>query len=155
MTSFDGIVKDIGGIHTQLMDHSAFAQREAKAFVKEFEQRRGEKDVQNLSSSLELMTAADTVLLPDTLELLSQHLSSLQVKLYESEALCRSMEDTEHEKKRNRTASVLSTTASAITTSSGGGESAADQPVSAVAAAATADDTAAVPAPTESPVSSP
>ncbi|XP_063237148.1 biogenesis of lysosome-related organelles complex 1 subunit 5 isoform X3 [Bacillus rossius redtenbacheri] len=50
------IVKDAGEIWTRLLDHRPFLNGEIKYFVKEFEERRGEREVTRLFSVLERVT---------------------------------------------------------------------------------------------------
>lgn len=49
-------VKDIGEVHSRLFDHKPFLQGEIKYFIKEFEEKRNDREVQRLFEILENVT---------------------------------------------------------------------------------------------------
>jgi len=56
----DVAIKDVGMLYSLCFDHSVFIEAETKSFLKEFETKRGDRDIQALRTSAELMGATNT-----------------------------------------------------------------------------------------------
>lgn len=51
-----GVIKDIGDIHNRLFNHRPFLQGETRHFIKEFEEKRGDREVESIFKILERVT---------------------------------------------------------------------------------------------------
>ncbi|XP_013775669.1 biogenesis of lysosome-related organelles complex 1 subunit 5-like isoform X2 [Limulus polyphemus] len=56
IASIDNVVKDIGEIYARLFDHRPFVQGEINFFLKEFEEKRNDREIEQLFEILENVT---------------------------------------------------------------------------------------------------
>ncbi|XP_076361330.1 biogenesis of lysosome-related organelles complex 1 subunit 5 [Tachypleus tridentatus] len=56
VASIDNVVKDIGEIYARLFDHRPFVQGEINFFLKEFEEKRNDREIEQLFEILENVT---------------------------------------------------------------------------------------------------
>ncbi|XP_075926162.1 biogenesis of lysosome-related organelles complex 1 subunit 5 isoform X1 [Petromyzon marinus] len=86
-TGMEKIVKDAGEISTRLLDHKAFTHGQARFMLREFEERRGYREMRRLQEAEETMTRMADSLLPDTLAL-TQELPTMLARLEAANRMC-------------------------------------------------------------------
>uniref|UniRef100_UPI00358E89F1 biogenesis of lysosome-related organelles complex 1 subunit 5 n=1 Tax=Myxine glutinosa TaxID=7769 RepID=UPI00358E89F1 len=59
------IIKDVGEIHSRLLDHKVFTQGHTRFFVKEFEEKRGWREEQQAEKLARAVTEMSFTLIPD------------------------------------------------------------------------------------------
>lgn len=68
--------EDITEVHSRLFNHRPFLQGEAKHFVREFEEKRGDREVENIFSCLERVSELRDLGLPGLLTSAGSHSST-------------------------------------------------------------------------------
>ncbi|XP_037508094.1 biogenesis of lysosome-related organelles complex 1 subunit 5 [Rhipicephalus sanguineus] len=82
------VVKDITEIYSRLFDHKPFLQGEIKFFVKEFEEKRGDREVQRLFEMLEDVTEVRETQIDRACRTSDQGLCSLAGNLEVALSMC-------------------------------------------------------------------
>nr|XP_037278058.1 biogenesis of lysosome-related organelles complex 1 subunit 5-like isoform X2 [Rhipicephalus microplus] len=82
------VVKDITEIYSRLFDHKPFLQGEIKFFVKEFEEKRGDREVQKLFEMLEDVTEVRETQIDRACRASDQGLCSLAGNLEVALSMC-------------------------------------------------------------------
>jgi len=83
----EGIVTDITRIHSSIFDHKPQLRTEIELFVKEFEEKRKETEVDHLFRVLERVTELKDTEIPRTSSLADIHLPKLLGELQVSESI--------------------------------------------------------------------
>ncbi|XP_064481102.1 biogenesis of lysosome-related organelles complex 1 subunit 5-like [Ornithodoros turicata] len=81
-------VKDIGEVYTRLLDHRPFLQGEIKYFVKEFEGKRSDREIQRLFEILESVTTIRETQVDRVCRISDQHLCALTGNLEVAMSMC-------------------------------------------------------------------
>ncbi|XP_046382953.1 biogenesis of lysosome-related organelles complex 1 subunit 5 [Ischnura elegans] len=91
------VVKDTGELWTRLFDHGPFLQGEIKYFLKEFEERRADREVEKIFQILERVTEIKETQI-DRLKLSSDvHLPTLNANLEVAVGMCNRILEKEEE----------------------------------------------------------
>ncbi|XP_008543204.1 biogenesis of lysosome-related organelles complex 1 subunit 5 [Microplitis demolitor] len=82
------VIKDIGEIWSRLFDHRPFIQGELSYFVREFEERRGDREVERLFKILEYSTELEQNQIDRAEQLGDCHLPSLKANTDVALTMC-------------------------------------------------------------------
>ncbi|XP_015512327.1 biogenesis of lysosome-related organelles complex 1 subunit 5 [Neodiprion pinetum] len=97
------VAKDAGEIWSRLFDHRPFVQGEINFFVREFEEKRGDREVERLFKILEYSTELGQSQFDRTEQLGDCHLPSLKANLDVALSMCQRVlekeDKTDHENK--------------------------------------------------------
>ncbi|XP_030064832.1 biogenesis of lysosome-related organelles complex 1 subunit 5 isoform X1 [Microcaecilia unicolor] len=74
-TSAQLIIKDLGEIHSRLLDHRPIIQGEARYFIKEFEEKRGLRELRVLEKLKSVVSETNNQTLPSCQEALHDNLN--------------------------------------------------------------------------------
>ncbi|KAM4606756.1 biogenesis of lysosome-related organelles complex 1 subunit 5 [Polymixia lowei] len=77
----DKIAKDVGDIQTRLLDHRPVTQGEIRYFVREFEEKRGYREVRLLENINKMVVEANEQVLPKCSEGMHKHLLDVLTRL--------------------------------------------------------------------------
>ncbi|GFU17000.1 uncharacterized protein TNCV_721911 [Trichonephila clavipes] len=77
----DRVLKDIGDVQSRLFDHRPFVQGETKFILREFEEKRKEREVQQMFEMLEMVTEIKETQIEKAVKLGDMHLCNLTVTL--------------------------------------------------------------------------
>ncbi|XP_076173364.1 biogenesis of lysosome-related organelles complex 1 subunit 5 [Ptiloglossa arizonensis] len=83
------IIKDTGEIWSRLFDHRPFTQGEITFFLREFQEKRGDREVERLFKILEYSTELKENQLDRTEQLGDCHLPSLKVNVIVALSMCK------------------------------------------------------------------
>uniref|UniRef100_A0A8C5WGC7 Biogenesis of lysosome-related organelles complex 1 subunit 5 n=1 Tax=Leptobrachium leishanense TaxID=445787 RepID=A0A8C5WGC7_9ANUR len=75
------IIKDVGEIHSRLLDHRPFIQGETRYFIKEFEGKRGHREMRVLGNLYNSISETKEQTLPKCVGLMYDQLASVQKTL--------------------------------------------------------------------------
>uniref|UniRef100_A0A6I8N6R5 Biogenesis of lysosome-related organelles complex 1 subunit 5 n=2 Tax=Ornithorhynchus anatinus TaxID=9258 RepID=A0A6I8N6R5_ORNAN len=75
------VIKDLGEIHSRLLDHRPIIQGEARYFVKEFEEKRGLREVRVLEKLKNMICETNELTLPKCKETLHDSLNQVLLRL--------------------------------------------------------------------------
>ncbi|KAK2192338.1 hypothetical protein NP493_33g03009 [Ridgeia piscesae] len=74
-------LKDVGEIHSRLFDHRPVVRGEISYFLKEFEEKRNDRETVRLQKSLEYAKELSDILIPASVELLEGNTPELKAKV--------------------------------------------------------------------------
>jgi hypothetical protein len=77
----EGIVKDTGDIYSSIFNHKPALEREVSFFVKEFEEKRKDREIDHLFKILERVTELKDTEIPRAASLADIHLPKLSAEL--------------------------------------------------------------------------
>ncbi|XP_061777895.1 biogenesis of lysosome-related organelles complex 1 subunit 5 [Nerophis ophidion] len=77
----DRIIKDVGDIQSRLFDHRPIVNAEIRYFVKEFEEKRGQRESRLLENLHKMVHETNEKMLPENLEGMKQQLSDVISRL--------------------------------------------------------------------------
>ncbi|EGC35141.1 hypothetical protein DICPUDRAFT_33852 [Dictyostelium purpureum] len=83
INSMDTLIRDIGTVYEFYFDQNTFVENEVKTFLKEFETKRGDRDIISLSQQT-FNANATMAIINKSLSLSKQHLSSINTTLSET-----------------------------------------------------------------------
>ncbi|XP_023218485.1 biogenesis of lysosome-related organelles complex 1 subunit 5 [Centruroides vittatus] len=86
--SVENVVKDIGEIHSRLFDHRPFVQGEVSYFLKEFEEKRNDREVHWLFEILENVTEIRETQIDKARKYGDNHLCNLTANLEVALRMC-------------------------------------------------------------------
>ncbi|XP_060066826.1 biogenesis of lysosome-related organelles complex 1 subunit 5-like [Ylistrum balloti] len=87
------VVKDISELHARLLDHRPVLQGHINYFIKEFEEKRGDREQERLDKiSKEIMKMNET-LLPESLDAMQVYLANVSAKLKVATEVCYKIEE--------------------------------------------------------------
>uniref|UniRef100_A0A0B6ZMJ4 Biogenesis of lysosome-related organelles complex 1 subunit 5 n=1 Tax=Arion vulgaris TaxID=1028688 RepID=A0A0B6ZMJ4_9EUPU len=95
------IVRDVTDIYIRLFNHRAAIQGLTNNFVKEFEEKRGEREILSLSRTFELVTESRDRILPSITEQLDCHLEHLKESVEKAKQQAQRILQDSEEKKRD------------------------------------------------------
>jgi hypothetical protein len=84
----DGLLKDFGEAYGRLFDHRPIVRGEVNFFLREFEDKRGNRDEIRLRRALELGTELTNNLIPGAIETVSTSLCQINQSLNEISSTC-------------------------------------------------------------------
>ncbi|XP_070709172.1 biogenesis of lysosome-related organelles complex 1 subunit 5 [Pempheris klunzingeri] len=77
----DKIAQDVGDIQSRLLDHRPVINAEIRYFVREFEEKRGNRESRLLENLNKMVLETNEQMLPTNLEAMSQQLSGISKRL--------------------------------------------------------------------------
>ncbi|XP_016830885.1 biogenesis of lysosome-related organelles complex 1 subunit 5 isoform X2 [Cricetulus griseus] len=100
------IIKDLGEIHSRLLDHRPVTQGEIRYFVKEFEEKRGLRELRVLENLKNMIQETNDRMLPKCRETMQDGLEeALQRLQAANDSICRLQQREQERKKVTREAS--------------------------------------------------
>ncbi|XP_071098419.1 biogenesis of lysosome-related organelles complex 1 subunit 5-like isoform X1 [Haliotis cracherodii] len=93
--SCENIFKDVTAIHARLFHHKPALQGHINFFLKEFEERRGEREVLRMNSTYKNMSYISEQGIPNSTEALHQCLANLKESVSSATAQCQEICDRE------------------------------------------------------------
>ncbi|XP_071498060.1 biogenesis of lysosome-related organelles complex 1 subunit 5-like [Diadema antillarum] len=96
-SAVENALKDIGEIYTRLLDHRAVVQGEIKYFIKEFETKRGDREVKRLNADLDKLKEVNEKVAPECVEKMKEQLPVLLDQLEAANKICNNLQ--KHEEK--------------------------------------------------------
>ncbi|XP_027459565.1 biogenesis of lysosome-related organelles complex 1 subunit 5 isoform X1 [Zalophus californianus] len=94
------IIKDLGEIHSRLLDHRPVIQGETRYFVKEFEEKRGLREMRVLENLKNMIHETNEHTLPKCREIMQDNLNQVLQRLRAaSDSVCR-LQQREQERKK-------------------------------------------------------
>ncbi|KAM8966958.1 biogenesis of lysosome-related organelles complex 1 subunit 5 [Pelodytes ibericus] len=98
------IIKDVGEIHSRLLDHRPVIQGETRYFIKEFEEKRGYREMRVLGNVNTSISEANEQTLPQCTDLMQDQLGAALKKLETGNHTISRLQQSEQENaKRNAT----------------------------------------------------
>ncbi|XP_051826676.1 biogenesis of lysosome-related organelles complex 1 subunit 5 [Antechinus flavipes] len=94
------IIKDLGEIHSRLLDHRPIIQGETRYFVKEFEEKRGLREVRVLENLKNVIQETNEQILPKCKETMQDHLSQVLQRLQAASHLVHKLQQKEQEQRQ-------------------------------------------------------
>ncbi|XP_036623388.1 biogenesis of lysosome-related organelles complex 1 subunit 5 [Trichosurus vulpecula] len=94
------IIKDLGEIHSRLLDHRPIIQGETRYFVKEFEEKRGLREVRVLENLKNVIQETSEQILPKCRETMQDHLSQALQRLQAASHLVHKLQQKEEEQRK-------------------------------------------------------
>ncbi|XP_001367782.1 biogenesis of lysosome-related organelles complex 1 subunit 5 [Monodelphis domestica] len=94
------IIKDLGEIHSRLLDHRPIIQGETRFFVKEFEEKRGLREVRVLENLKNVIQETNEQILPKCRDTMHDHLSQALQKLQAATHLVHKLQQKEQEQRK-------------------------------------------------------
>ncbi|XP_027700552.1 biogenesis of lysosome-related organelles complex 1 subunit 5 isoform X1 [Vombatus ursinus] len=94
------IIKDLGEIHSRLLDHRPIIQGETRYFVKEFEEKRGLREVRVLENLKNVIQETNEQILPKCRETMQDHLSQALQRLQAASHLVHKLQQKEQEQRK-------------------------------------------------------
>ncbi|XP_043834000.1 biogenesis of lysosome-related organelles complex 1 subunit 5 [Dromiciops gliroides] len=94
------IIKDLGEIHSRLLDHRPIIQGETRYFVKEFEEKRGLREVRVLENLKNVIQETNEQILPKCKETMQDHLSQALQRLQAASHLVHKLQQKEQEQRK-------------------------------------------------------
>jgi len=101
MCDVSDIVKAVNTIWLRLFDHRSFLNGEIQFFLKEFEQKRDDKEVESLFSTVEKISDIKDTKVGKLQEIFSETFPQIQSDLLASLDLCKTIIDLENSAKAN------------------------------------------------------
>ncbi|XP_074064257.1 biogenesis of lysosome-related organelles complex 1 subunit 5 isoform X2 [Macrotis lagotis] len=95
------IIKDLGEIHSRLLDHRPIIQGETRYFVKEFEEKRGLREVRVLENLKNVIQETNEQILPKCKETMQDQLSQALQRLQAASHLVHKLQQKEQEKRKH------------------------------------------------------
>ncbi|XP_020865528.1 biogenesis of lysosome-related organelles complex 1 subunit 5 isoform X2 [Phascolarctos cinereus] len=96
------IIKDLGEIHSRLLDHRPIIQGETRYFVKEFEEKRGLREVRVLENLKNVIQETNEQILPKCRETMQDHLSQTLQRLQAASHLVHKLQQKEQEQRKEQ-----------------------------------------------------
>ncbi|XP_006141287.1 biogenesis of lysosome-related organelles complex 1 subunit 5 isoform X2 [Tupaia chinensis] len=94
------IIKDLGEIHSRLLDHRPIIQGETRYFVKEFEEKRGLREMRVLENLKNMICETNEHTLPKCKETMRDNLNQVLLRLQAAnDSVCR-LQQREQERKK-------------------------------------------------------
>ncbi|XP_069106010.1 biogenesis of lysosome-related organelles complex 1 subunit 5-like [Argopecten irradians] len=87
------IVKDVSELHARLLDHRPVLQGHINYFVKEFEEKRGDREKERLEKASIELKAMNETLLPESLDAMKVYLANVSAKLKVATEVCYKIEE--------------------------------------------------------------
>ncbi|XP_015269637.1 PREDICTED: biogenesis of lysosome-related organelles complex 1 subunit 5 [Gekko japonicus] len=97
------ILKDVGEIYSRLLDHRPVIQGEIRYFIKEFEEKRGFREVRVLENLKNTVFEANDQTLPKCEEVMHDNLSEVLRRLQASNEITGRLQQREQEEKQLQT----------------------------------------------------
>ncbi|KAI5932286.1 biogenesis of lysosome-related organelles complex 1 subunit 5 [Manis javanica] len=94
------IIKDLGEIHSRLLDHRPVIQGETRYFVKEFEEKRGLREMRVIENLKNMIHEANEHTLPKCRETMQDNLSQVLRRLQAATDSVCSLQQREQERKK-------------------------------------------------------
>ncbi|XP_052232799.1 biogenesis of lysosome-related organelles complex 1 subunit 5-like [Dreissena polymorpha] len=92
----DQIIKDILEVHARLFDHRPILQGHLKAFIKEFEEKRGNHETECLKKIQSCVADVKDKYLVETATALDTFLANIQAKISVATEVCKKIEEKEN-----------------------------------------------------------
>lgn len=96
------MIADLSDIHARLFNHRPFVQGEVRHFVREFEDQRGDREVERVFRVLERVTELRDEHVDQVCDAAQTHLPAVQATLARTRTLCQNILD------QNRTREIVS-----------------------------------------------
>ncbi|KAL4219359.1 synaptic vesicle cytoskeletal transport [Mactra antiquata] len=90
------IVRDLLEVNSRLFDHRPILQGHIRAFVKEFEEKRGDREVARLDKVKVLLTDMKDKYIPETQSGLDTFLTNIEAKVRVALEVCKKIEEKEN-----------------------------------------------------------
>lgn len=90
------ILKDVIEVHSRLFDHRPILQGHMKAFVKEFEEKRGNRELERLQKTSNVVKDMKDVYVEETSQALDTYLANVHAKLKVAVEVCAKIEEKEN-----------------------------------------------------------
>ncbi|XP_060595861.1 biogenesis of lysosome-related organelles complex 1 subunit 5-like [Ruditapes philippinarum] len=90
------ILKDVWELHSRLFDHRPILQGHIRAFVKEFEEKRGNREEDRLNKIRNQLSEMKEQYLPETQTALDTFLANIQAKIKVAAEVCKKIEEKEN-----------------------------------------------------------
>ncbi|OWF40144.1 biogenesis of lysosome-related organelles complex 1 subunit 5-like [Mizuhopecten yessoensis] len=87
------IVKDIAELHARLLDHHPVLQGHVSYFIKEFEEKRGDREKERLEKMSREINTMNKTLLPESLDAMQVYLANVSAKLKVATEVCHKIEE--------------------------------------------------------------
>ncbi|XP_033726588.1 biogenesis of lysosome-related organelles complex 1 subunit 5-like [Pecten maximus] len=87
------IVKDISELNARLLDHRPILQGHINYFIKEFEEKRGDREQERLEKMSKELTTMNQILLPESLDAMQVYLANVAAKLKVATEVCHKIEE--------------------------------------------------------------
>ncbi|XP_015905437.2 biogenesis of lysosome-related organelles complex 1 subunit 5 [Parasteatoda tepidariorum] len=94
------VMKDIGDVESRLFDHRPFVQGETKFFLKEFEEKRKEREVRRMFEMLEIVTEIKETQIEKGVKLGDMHLCNLTGHFEVALRMCNNIVEREDSNKK-------------------------------------------------------
>ncbi|KAI0219230.1 Biogenesis of lysosome-related organelles complex 1 subunit 5 [Lamellibrachia satsuma] len=101
-------LKDIGEIHSRLFDHRPVVRGEISYFLKEFEDKRNDRETKRLQKSLEYAMELNSILIPSGVEMLEKNIPELKAKVVTACEMTRIILERESDDKSQQTQEMTS-----------------------------------------------
>ncbi|GBM06243.1 hypothetical protein AVEN_269639-1 [Araneus ventricosus] len=96
----DRVLKDIGDVQSRLFDHRPFVQGETKFILREFEEKRKEREVQQMFEMLEMVTEIKETQIEKAVKLGDMHLCNLTGHFEVALRMCNNIVEREESDKK-------------------------------------------------------
>ncbi|XP_035173382.1 biogenesis of lysosome-related organelles complex 1 subunit 5 [Oxyura jamaicensis] len=94
------IIKDVGEIYSRLLDHRPVIQGEIRYFVKEFEEKRGLRELRVLENLKSTIFEANENILPKCEQSMHDNLNEVLKRLQASNSMIHRLQEREHEERK-------------------------------------------------------
>ncbi|KAM9576187.1 biogenesis of lysosome-related organelles complex 1 subunit 5 [Guaruba guarouba] len=94
------IIKDVGEIYSRLLDHRPVIQGEIRYFIKEFEEKRGLRELRVLENLKNTIFETNECILPKCEQAMSDNLNEVFKKLQAANGMIHKLQEKEHEERK-------------------------------------------------------
>ncbi|XP_075682770.1 biogenesis of lysosome-related organelles complex 1 subunit 5 [Rhinoderma darwinii] len=101
------IIKDVGEIHSRLLDHRPIIQGETRYFIKEFEEKRGHREMRVLENVKNSVSETSDHLLPRCTDVMQDHFGLVLKSLETANHTINRLRQREMEKEKNNAATKI------------------------------------------------
>ncbi|KAI6074879.1 Biogenesis of lysosome-related organelles complex 1 subunit 5 [Aix galericulata] len=101
------IIKDVGEIYSRLLDHRPVIQGEIRYFVKEFEEKRGLRELRVLENLKSTIFEANENILPKCEQSMHDNLNEVLKRLQASNNMIHRLQEREHEERKLQADKVM------------------------------------------------
>uniref|UniRef100_A0A8B9F287 Biogenesis of lysosome-related organelles complex 1 subunit 5 n=1 Tax=Amazona collaria TaxID=241587 RepID=A0A8B9F287_9PSIT len=95
------IIKDVGEIYSRLLDHRPVIQGEIRYFIKEFEEKRGLRELRVLENLKNTIFETNEHILPKCEQAMSDNLNEVFKKLQAANGMIHKLQEKEHEERKS------------------------------------------------------
>ncbi|XP_071804036.1 biogenesis of lysosome-related organelles complex 1 subunit 5-like [Asterias amurensis] len=94
----ENVIKDLGEIHARLLDHKPVVQGEIRFFIKEFENKRNDREQKRLERIEHQLGELNEKTFPSCISLMEKHLTEAKEQLDVSNLMCKKLQTQEEER---------------------------------------------------------